>query len=154
MRFSIIKREPSYFFENIHEDLNRFLKDTFGDIEYFDSSLNSAYKVFRPAIEIKEKKDKYKIKVELPNVNKENIDVEVCENAIFVKAESKFEQCQEEENIKTTEFRYGKFERTIPLEHMINCDEAYSEFKDGVLYIELPKIQNDKNENVKKLKIE
>jgi len=154
MRFSIIKREPSYFFENIHEDLNRFLKDTFGDIEYLDKSANEAYKSFRPAIEIKEKKDKYKIKVELPNVNKEDIDVEMCENAISVKAESKFEQCQEEENVKTTEFRYGKFERTIPLEHTINCDEAHSEFKNGVLYIELPKIHDEKNENIKKLKIE
>ena len=32
MKFSIIKREPSYFFNNIHEDLNRFLKETFGDM--------------------------------------------------------------------------------------------------------------------------
>ena len=154
MRFSIIKREPSYFFENIHEDLNRFLKDTFGDIEYLDKSANSAYRAFRPAIEIKEKKDKYKIKVELPNVNKEDIDVEMCENAISIKAESKFEETQEEENIKTTEFRYGKFERIIPLEQAINCDEAKSEFKNGILHIELPKIHEDKKEEMKKLKIE
>lgn len=154
MRFSIIKREPSYFFENIHEDLNRFLKDTFGDIEYLDKTGNKAYRAFRPAIEIKEKKDKYKIKVELPNVKKEDIDVEMCENGISIKAESKFEQCQEEENIKTTEFRYGKFERIIPLENSINCDEAKSEFKDGILYIELPKIHEDKKDDVKKLKID
>ena len=154
MRFSIIKREPSYFFENIHEDLNRFLKDTFGDIEYLDKAGNSAYRVFRPAVEIKEKKDKYKIKVELPNVNKEDIDVELCENGISIKAESKFEECKEEENIRTSEFRYGKFERTIPLEHSINCDEAKSEFKDGILHIELPKIHEDKKDEVKKLKID
>ena len=154
MKFSIIKREPSYFFENIHEDLNRFLKDTFGDIEYLDKTGNNAYRIFRPAIEIKEKKDKYKIKVELPNVNKENIDVEMCENGISIKAESKFEECKEEENIRTSEFRYGKFERVIPLEHAINCDEAHSEFKNGVLYIELPKIQEEKSDDVKKLKID
>jgi len=154
MRFSIIKREPSYFFENIHEDLNRFLKDTFGDIEYLDKTGNSAYRAFRPAIEVKEKHDKYKIKVELPNVNKEDIDVEMDENAISIKAESKFEQCSEEENIKTTEFRYGKFERVIPLEHNINCDGAKSEFKNGVLHIELPKIHEDKKNEMKKLKID
>ena len=50
MRFSIIKREPSYFFENIHEDLNRFLKDTFGDIEYSDKNLSKMYQLFRPAV--------------------------------------------------------------------------------------------------------
>ena len=154
MRFSIVKREPSYFFENIHEDLNRFLKDTFGDIEYLDKNTNALYKAFRPAVEIKEKKNEYKIKVELPNVNKEDIDVELTENGISLKAESKFEKCKEEEDLKTTEFRYGKFVRTIPLEHPINIEEAKSEFKNGVLHIELPKLHQDKKEDTKKLKID
>ena len=154
MRFSIIKREPSYFFENIHEDLNRFLKDTFGDFENLEKNAPALYKAFRPAVEIKENKNSYKMKVELPNVNKEDIDVELNKNSISIKAESKFEQCQEEENLKTTEFRYGKFVRVIPLEQEINPDEAKSEFKNGILHIELPKIHEDKKEDIKKLKIE
>ena len=154
MRFSIIKKEPSYFFENIHEDLNRFLKDTFGDIEYMDKNITPIYKTFRPAVEIKEKNNEYKIKVELPNVNKEDIDVELCENGISIKAEAKFEECKEEENLKTSEFRYGKFTRIIPLESRINPDSAKSEFKNGILHIELPKIHQDKKEDVKKLKID
>ncbi len=154
MHFSIVKREPSYFFENIHEDLNRFLKDTFGDIEYLDKTNNSIYKAFRPAVEVKEKKNEYKIKIELPNVNKEDIDVELSENSLSLKAESKFEECKEEENLKTTEFRYGKFVRTIPLEHAINIEEAKSEFKNGILHIELPKLHQDKKEDTKKLKID
>ncbi|MBQ8848102.1 MAG: Hsp20/alpha crystallin family protein [Candidatus Gastranaerophilales bacterium] len=154
MRFSIIKREPSYFFENIHEDLNRFLKDTFGDFENLEKNAPALYKAFRPAVEIKENKNSYKMKVELPNVNKEDIDVELNKNSISIKAESKFEQCQEEENLKTTEFRYGKFVRVIPLEQEINPDEAKSEFKNGILHIELPKIHEDKKEDIKKLKID
>ena len=154
MRFSIIKREPSYFFENIHEDLNRFLKDTFGDMEYFDKSNMPIMKAFRPALEIKEKNNMYKIKVELPNVNKEDIDVDLAKNAISIKAESKFEECKEDENVKTSEFRYGKFSRVIPLEHEVKVDEAKSEFKNGILHIELPKLNEDKKEDIKKLKID
>jgi len=154
MRFSIIKREPSYFFENIHEDLNRFLKDTFGDMEYMDKTSMPIFKAFRPAIEIKEKNNQYKIKIEFPNVNKEDIDVELTKNAISIKAESKFEECKEGENLKTSEFRYGKFTRIIPFEHEINPDEAKSEFKNGVLHIELPKIHQEEKEDIKKLKIE
>ena len=37
-------------------NLNRFLKDTFGDIEYFDKNELPILKSFRPAVEIKEKK--------------------------------------------------------------------------------------------------
>ena len=154
MRFSIVKREPSYFFENIHEDLNRFLKDTFGDLSYLDKNANELYHAFRPAVEVKEKNDCYNIKVELPNIEKENIDVELEENNISIKAESKFEECKEEENIKMSEFRYGSFKRVIPLEHPINTDNAYSEFKNGILHIHLNKLNVDKKENVKKLKIE
>ena len=97
MRFSIIKREPSYFFENIHEDLNRFLKDTFGDMEQIDNQQSPIYRAFRPAVEIKEKMDKYEVKVELPNVQKEDIEVELNEDYISIEAESKFEECKEEE---------------------------------------------------------
>lgn len=154
MRFSVIKREPSYFFENIHEDLNRFLKDTFGDIEYLDKTANHFFQTFRPAIEIKEKSDMYKIKVELPNVNKEDIDVELDENHITIKAESKCEKCEEKEEVRASEFRYGKFFRQIPFEHKINTDEAKSEYKDGILKITLPKMEEDKKEEIKKLKIE
>ena len=154
MRFSVIKREPSFFFENIHEDLNRFLKDTFGDIEFMDKTNMQLIKAFRPAVEIKEKNDQYKIKVELPNIDKENIDVELTKNGIAIKAESKFEECKEEENLRTSEFRYGKFTRVIPLEHDINPDEAKSEFKNGILHIELPKLHQEHKEEIKKLKID
>jgi len=153
MKFSIIKREPSYFFENIHEDLNRFLKDTFGDISRPDNTSTLVFQAFRPAIEVKEKKNEYNLKIELPNVNKEDIDVELGENSISVNAESKFEQCSENENIKTSEFRYGKFTRTIPFENSINMDTAKCEFKNGILNIHLDKLQQDKEENTKKLKI-
>lgn len=153
MRFSVIKRDPSYFFENIHEDLNRFLKDTFGDIEFMDKSNMQLIKAFRPAVEIKEKSDQYKIKVELPNVDKEHIDVDLTKNSISIKAESKFEECKNDENLRTSEFRYGKFTRVIPLEHEINPDEAKSEFKNGILHIELPKIHQDNKDDVKKLTI-
>ena len=154
MRFGIIKHEPSYFFENIHEDLNRFLKDTFGDIEYLDKTANNFLQTFRPAVEIKEKPDMYKIKVELPNVNKEDIDVELGDDYISIKAESKCEKCEENENVRTSEFRYGKFFRQIPFEHKIKTYEAKSEFKDGVLKIKLPKMESNKKEEIKKLHIE
>jgi len=154
MKFSIIKREPSYFFENIHEDLNRFLKDTFGDIEYIEKTDMPLYKTFRPAVEVKEKSDMYNIKVELPNIHKEDIDVELFQNGISIKAESKFMECKEDEKIKTSEFRYGKFVRTIPLNHEIDVDKARSEFKNGILNIELMKKEQDRKEETKRLKID
>ncbi len=154
MKFSIIKREPSYFFNNMHEDLTRFLKDTFGDMEFMDKGHMPLEMTFRPAIEVKETPKEYKIKVELAGVKKEDIDVDLYENGIVLHAESKFEKEEEKENIHTSEFRYGKFSRTIQLEHPINPDMAKSEFKHGVLKITLEKKEPQKNEQVKKLHIQ
>ena len=154
MKFSIIKREPSYFFNNMHEDLTRFLKDTFGDMEFMDKGHMPLEMTFRPAIEVKETPKAYKIKVELAGVKKEDIDVDLYENGLILHAESKFEKEEEKENLHTSEFRYGKFSRTIPFEHQINPDSAKSEFKHGVLKITLDKKEPEKDEKAKKLHIE
>ena len=105
-------------------------------------------------MKLKKKKDCYDVKIELPNVKKEDIDVELYENYIVINAQSKCEEVKEDENIKTSEFRYGKFTRTIPFENQINTDSAKSEFKNGVLHIHLAKMHEDKKDEVKKLTIE
>ncbi len=150
MRFSLIKREPSFFFENMHEDLQRFLKDTFGDIE---PSGNAPFeRTFRPAVEICEDKEGYSIKVELPCVKKEDITLALTPENVTVTAESKFKNEDEKKDIKYSEFRYGKFSRNIYLEHPVKLDEADSEFKEGVLYINLKKVE-PKGEEVKNIEI-
>lgn len=154
MKFSIIKREPNYYFNNIHEDLSRFLKDTFGDIEMLSQNeMPKIERTFRPAIEVKETPKEYKIKVELAGVNKDDIDVELYENGLLLKAQTKFEKNEEKENVHISEFRYGNFVRSIPLDYAILVESAKSEFKHGVLKITLEK-QQEQKEEVKKLKID
>ncbi len=151
MRFSLIKREPSFFFENMHEDLQRFLKDTFGDIE--PTSSNKPFeRTFRPAVEIKETKDEYKICVELAGVKKEDINVSLTQDAVTISAESKFEKTDNSKDVKYSEFRYGKFTRTIPFDAPVNLENAESEFKDGILHIDIKKVE-PKKEDIKKIEV-
>ena len=151
MTFSFIKREPSFFFENMHEDLQRFLKDTFGDIE--PSSSNVPFeRTFRPAVEVRETKDEYKIDVELAGVKKEDIDVSLTPESITICAESKFEKTDNSKDVKYSEFRYGKFTRTIPLDTAVNLENSECEFKDGILHVVLKK-NEPKKEDVKKIEV-
>lgn len=107
MRFNLIKREPSYFFENIHEDLERFLKETFGEFEPSTVDNKPFERRHRPAVQISENKKEYKIDVELTGAKKEDIDVELGENGIIINAETKYEKKENDENLYFTEFRYG-----------------------------------------------
>ncbi len=153
MKFNLIKREPSYFFENIHEDLERFLKETFGELEPLSVDNKPFERRFRPAVEISENKNSYKIDVELTGVKKEDINVELTEDSVSIEAETKFEKKENDENLHFTEFRYGKFTRTIPLENKVNVEKSECEYKDGILHIKLEKIEPDKKETFKKLEV-
>lgn len=150
MRFSLIKREPSFFFENMHEDLQRFLKDTFGDVE--PSGNKPFERTFRPAVELCEDKESYNIKVELPCVKKEDITLALTPENLIITAESKFKREEDKKDVKYSEFRYGKFSRNIYFEHPVRLEEADSEFKDGILHINLKKVE-PKGEEVKKIEI-
>ena len=54
------------------------------------------------------------------------------------------------ENGKTrSEFRYGKFQRVIPLPVRIENTNVTADFKDGILHLNLPKSNEEKNKVVK-----
>ncbi|MGB6170002.1 MAG: Hsp20 family protein, partial [Geitlerinemataceae cyanobacterium] len=55
----------------------------------------------------------------------------------------------EENGMTRTEFRYGKFQRVIPLPARIENTQVKAEYKDGVLKMSLPKAEEEKNKVVK-----
>lgn len=157
MKHSLIVREPELYFDSIHQELDNFLRDTF-ITHTFGHPLNMIKNtILRPAIEVIQNKDNYKVKVQLPGIKKDNIDVELDNDFMTICAETheeKEEEKQEEKNIRyhTSEFRYGKYQRTISFDQPIKADEAEAEYKDGILTITIPK-QNIETKEPKKLEI-
>ena len=89
----------------------------------------------------------------MTGVKKEDIDLELSEDALKISAETKFEKRENDDNLRFSEFRYGKFIRTIPFEDKVNTENPTTEYKDGVLHIMLNKKEPKKNNEVKKLTI-
>ncbi|MBO5385571.1 Hsp20/alpha crystallin family protein [bacterium] len=157
MRHNLIVREPELYFDSIHQELDNFLRDTFIS-HTFGHPLNMIKNtILRPAIEVIQNKDNYKVKVQLPGIKKDNIDVEIDNDFMTICAETheeKEEEKQDENNKRyhTSEFRYGKYQRTISFDQPIKSDEAQAEYKDGILTITIPK-QNIETKEPKKLEI-
>ena len=157
MRHNLIVREPELYFDSIHQELDNFLRDTFIS-HTFGHPLNIIKNtILRPAIEVIQNKDNYKVKVQLPGIKKDNIDVEIDNDFMTICAETheeKEEEKQDENNKRyhTSEFRYGKYQRTISFDQPIKSDEAQAEYKDGILTITIPK-QNIETKEPKKLEI-
>lgn len=154
MKSDLMLREPELSFDSIHQELNNFLRDTFME-SMFSHPLNlKKMSTWRPAIELKQTEKDYKVKVQLPGVNKEDIHVDLNNDYITISAETKEEKDTKGENekIHTSEFRYGKYIRTVSFENPIKADESIAEFKNGILSINLPKQKIEKSK-AKRLEI-
>ena len=149
MKTDLILREPDLFFDSIHNELNNFLRDTVINPSFSHQLALKKTSTWRPAIEVKQSEDDYKIKVQLPGVNKDDIEVELDNDFMTITAkieEEKEEKEQNEKNMKyhTCEFRYGEYKRTISFDQAIKADDAEADYKNGILTIRLPKQKVEK----------
>lgn len=157
MKHDLIVRQPELYFDSIHQELDNFLRDTFFT-HTFGHPLNIIKNTtLRPVVEVIQNNDNYKVKVQLPGIKKDNIEVEVDNDFMTICAqthEEKEEKQQEEHNLRyhTSEFRYGKYQRTISFDQPIKAEDATAEYKDGILTITVPK-QNFETKQPKKLTI-
>ena len=156
MKSELILREPELYFDSIHNELNNFLRDTVLHPAFSHQLSMKKISTWRPAVEIKQSETDYKVKVQLPGVNKDDIDIEIDNDFMTITAEieeEKEEKEQKEKNMKyhTCEFRYGKYKRTISFDQPIRTEDAIANYKNGILTITLPK---QKIEETKTRKLE
>lgn len=137
-------RKPELYFDSIHNELNNFLRDTFFGHVFSDPLTMKRTTSWRPAIEIKQTDSKYKVKVQLPGVQKDDIKVDLDNDFMTITAEineekEEKEEAEQNEKYHTCEFRYGKYQRTISFDSPIKVNESSAQYKNGVLTITIPK---------------
>ena len=157
MKTELILREPELYFDSIHNELNNFLRDTIINPAFSHQLSMKKTSTWRPAVEIKQFEKEYVVKVQLPGVKRDDIEVELDNDFMTITAEieeEKEEKEQKEKNAKyhTCEFRYGKNKRTISIDQPFRIEEACADYKNGVLTIKLPK-QKIEESKTKKLEI-
>jgi HSP20 family protein len=99
---------------------------------------------FTPKVNISENRDNFRIKLELPGLTKENVKLAVENNVLTVTGSKKEETKTEDTNTIVNEIYYGEFSRNFNLSKDIKIDSIDAEFKDGVLNITLPKVEEAK----------
>ena len=103
---------------------------------------------WEPSVEVADTKDAVTVKAQVPGIPKDNIQVNVTDDAITLKGEMKEEEKKEEKNYTRREFRYGAFARTIALPATVQADKATAQLKDGVLEITIPKSDKAKAKEI------
>jgi HSP20 family protein len=98
-------------------------------------------------MDIVEGSDHYTITVELPGASKDDVTVECHENLLTIKGEKRSEREEDEGHHHYTERTYGRFSRSVRLPSDA-AEDVEATFKDGVLNVEIPKIEARKPRTV------
>ena len=79
------------------------------------------------------------VRLEVPGMNKQDLDIEVQGDMLVVRGEKRFEREETEGRYRVLQCAYGNFRRVMPLPAPVQTDKASADYKNGVLRIELPK---------------
>lgn len=141
---ALIRWQPFREMEALQRDMNRM----FESLAPMEQG-SSMQQTFMPLAEMEETDDAIHLKVEVPGMSADDLDVQVTKEAVMITGERKTESKSEKNGMKRSEFRYGKFSRTIPLSTRIDNTNVKGDYQDGILTLELPKAEDEKNKATK-----
>lgn len=102
-----------------------------------------------PAVDIFEDNKHVTVKAELPGMKKEDLDVNITEDAITISGEKKKEEKMEEKDYYRVERSHGSFSRTFSFPSDVQSAKAKASFHDGVLEVIIPKTEAAKKKKIK-----
>jgi HSP20 family molecular chaperone IbpA len=92
----------------------------------------------QPSVEVRDTGKDFIVRVELPGMTKEDIDVQAAESSLRVVAEQQ-DEAIEEGHVVSAERLARQLERTVPLPEYVVPSKAAATFRDGILEVTLPK---------------
>ena len=137
---ALIRWEPLREVDTLQREMNRLFDSLAPEVNHT---------TFVPAAEMQETAEAIQLRVEVPGIESQDLDVQVTAEAVSISGERKATVQAEERGLFRSEFRYGRFQRIIPLPSRIQNTQVQAEFKNGILHLNLPKAEEERNKVVK-----
>jgi HSP20 family protein len=137
---ALIRWEPFREVESLQREMNRLFESLTLTEEGDRNGIP-----FMPAAEMHETPNSIELRIEIPGMEAKDIDIRVTEQAVAVTGERQSETKTEQGGMTRSEFRYGNFQRVIPLPARVQNDQVKADYKNGVLSLSLPKAEDEKN---------
>lgn len=104
-------------------------------------------RMFLPTADIYETRDALKVVLEMPGVDKSNVDVRVEDGVLTVEGRLDFSKYRDLQPLYT-EYNIGHYSRSFRLSTKIDQSKIGAEMKDGVLSLLLPKAEEAKSRSI------
>lgn len=102
-----------------------------------------------PALDLTEVDGGYQIKMDVPGMKAEDINIDINGDLVTVTGERKEEKEEKGEKFHRVERQFGAFSRTVRLPFAVKEDKVDAQLKEGVLTLKLPKTDEAKSHRIK-----
>jgi len=97
-----------------------------------------------PAVNIREDEKNYILDLAVPGMDKKDLKIDISDDVLTISSESKEESSEERDGYKKKEFNYSSFCRSFYIPDNVNRDKIGANYKDGILTISLPRMEEEK----------
>ncbi|MBD3167916.1 MAG: Hsp20 family protein [candidate division Zixibacteria bacterium] len=129
--------------ENMRNNLNRYFRNTVNEDDWTEYPSQWA-----PLVDVSEDEKNIIFRAEIPGIKKDEIKVSVENHTLTVCGEKKEEYLSENENYYRSERTFGHFCRNFSLPSNVDTTEVKANYRDGILKIEIPKIDETKRKYI------
>ena len=137
---TLVKWTPKRDILNFFDDVDRMISQAFSpplDAEYESRSLI-------PFMNVDESNLEYTVSMDLPGVNKKDVEVNMSEGIVTVIGKRKNSQQGKNTSCIWQEIYYGTFQRSFELSNTVQEDKIKAKFDNGVLNLTIPKAEDVK----------
>jgi HSP20 family protein len=132
--FGEFERWPAFWGGFFPTRGGRHFADLFRD---WPSGVRAA--AFVPAVDLCENDTHYTISVEIPGVQKSDVQVELQDAMLVIRGEKKSERAEKKDRGRYLARSYGSFSRSFTLPSDADAERLEASFKDGVLTVRMPR---------------
>jgi len=144
---TLVKWRPVRDIFNLQDEINRMM-DRFISPELLENSEVVYPSHWHFSVDIAENKDDFLVTAELPGLKKDDINISFKEGALIIEGERKDEKETKDIHYHRLERRQGKFYRSFNLGSKVKVDKIDATYKDGILTIKLPKVEEVKPKQI------
>jgi HSP20 family protein len=133
--------DPFEVLNTLRDEMDRFWRDPLriGSLVFPFGSVTTSAADFMPRVDVYEKDNTIVVTAELPGLTKDDVQVELDDDALVIRGKSQAKREVKEEAYYRAERSFGAFYRRLPLSFEVQPEQIRASMTDGVLEVRIPR---------------
>ena len=142
---TLVRFSPSRDLVGYQDEMNRLFSDF---LSHSSERSEEDSVLWNPSVDISETDADITVTAECPGLTKDDVKISLQDNVLTLKGEKKVEKEEKKKNYHRLERTFGQFQRSFVLPTTVQSAKVNASFKDGVLTITLPKVEEAKPKEI------